>query len=151
MAGGGHFLGLWRHGGIGDLDRCDSAARNLPSRDSFQSIYTKLSSPAAFQQFKDALTGDPRLNVKVMRQTEYYSEQSTAVTRLINTLGVLIARLMAGGASFGALNTIYSAVSARTREIATLHALGFGRGSVVVSVMLESRLPTFQRLSAPSD
>jgi putative ABC transport system permease protein len=106
--------------------------------DSFQSVYTKLSSPAAFQQFKDALTTDPRLNVKVLRQTDYYAEQSTAVTKLITTLGVLIASLMAIGAVFGALNTMYSAVSARTREIATLRALGFGSGSVVVSVMLES-------------
>jgi len=106
--------------------------------DSFQSVYTKLSSPAAFQQFKDALTTDPRLNVKVLLQTDYYAEQSTAVTKLITTLGVLIASLMAIGAVFGALNTMYSAVSARTREIATLRALGFGSGSVVVSVMLES-------------
>jgi putative ABC transport system permease protein len=106
--------------------------------DSFQSVYTKLSSPAAFQQFKDALTGDPRLSVKVQRQTDYYAEQSTAVTRLITSLGVLIAFVMALGAVFGALNTMYSAVSARSREIATLRALGFGRGSVVVSVMLES-------------
>jgi putative ABC transport system permease protein len=106
--------------------------------DSFQSVYTKLSSPAAFQQFKDALTTDPRLNVKVLLQTDYYVEQSTAVTKLITTLGVLIASLMAIGAVFGALNTMYSAVSARTREIATLRALGFGSGSVVVSVMLES-------------
>jgi len=106
--------------------------------DSFQSVYTKLSSPTAFQQFKDALTTDPRLNVKVMRQTEYYAEQSTAVTKLITTLGFLIASLMAVGAVFGALNTMYSAVSARTREIATLRALGFGSASVVVSVMIES-------------
>jgi putative ABC transport system permease protein len=106
--------------------------------DSFQSVYTKLTSPSAFQQFKDALTADPRLNVKVMRQTEYYAEQSTAVTKLITTLGFLIASLMAVGAVFGALNTMYSAVSTRTREIATLRALGFGSGAVVVSVMLES-------------
>jgi putative ABC transport system permease protein len=106
--------------------------------DTFQSIYTKLASPASFQQFKDGLTSDPRLNVKVMRQTEYYAEQSTAVTRLVTTLGVLIASLMAIGAVFGALNTMYNAVAARTREIATLRALGFGSGSVVVSVLLES-------------
>src|SRR5260370_28631630 len=60
------------------------------------------------------------------------------MTKMINTLGVLIAGLMAVGATFGALNTMYSAVSARTREIATLRAVGFGRGSVVVSVMMES-------------
>jgi len=106
--------------------------------DSFQSVYTKLASPTSFQQFKDALTTDPRLNVKVLRQTDYYAEQSTAVTKLITTLGFLIASLMAIGAVFGALNTMYSAVSTRTREIATLRALGFGSGAVVVSVMIES-------------
>jgi putative ABC transport system permease protein len=106
--------------------------------DTFQSVYVKLNSPAAFPQFKDSLTADPRLNVKVLRQTEYYAEQSTAVTKLITTLGFLIAFLMAIGAVFGALNTMYSAVSARTREIGTLRALGFGSGAVVVSVMLES-------------
>jgi putative ABC transport system permease protein len=106
--------------------------------DTFQSVYVKLSSPEAFQGFKDALTTDPRLNVKVLRQTEYYTEQSTAVTKLINTLGFLVASLMAVGAVFGALNTMYSSVSARTREIATLRALGFGSGAVVVSVMIES-------------
>ena len=76
--------------------------------------------------------------MKVLRQTEYYAEQSTAVSRLITTLGFLIASLMAIGAVFGALNTMYSSVSARTREIATLRALGFGSGAVVVSVMIES-------------
>jgi len=106
--------------------------------DSFQSVYTKLSSPAAFDQFKDTLTTDPRVSVKVLRQTEYYADQSTAVTKLITTLGVMIAFLMAIGAVFGALNTMYSAVSTRTREIATLRALGFGSGAVLVSVMLES-------------
>ena len=74
----------------------------------------------------------------MLRQTDYYAEQSTAVTKLITTLGFLIAFLMAIGAVFGALNTMYSSVSARTREIATLRALGFGSGAVVVSVMLES-------------
>jgi putative ABC transport system permease protein len=105
---------------------------------SFQSVYARLTSPDAFQQFKDALTTDPRLNVQVERQSEYYSKQSTLVTTLITTLGVLIASLMAVGAVFGALNTMYNSVSTRTREIATLRALGFGSGAVVVSVMLES-------------
>jgi putative ABC transport system permease protein len=106
--------------------------------DTFQSVYVKLTSPGAFQTFKDGLTTDPRLNVKVLRQTDYYAEQSTAVTKLITTLGYLIAALMAIGAVFGALNTMYSSISARTREIATLRALGFGSGAVVVSVMIES-------------
>ena len=104
----------------------------------FQSVYARLTSPSALQAFKDSLTSDPRLSVKVLRQTDYYAEQSTVLTTLITTLGVLIASLMAVGAVFGALNTMYNSVSARTREIATLRALGFGSGAVVVSVMLES-------------
>jgi putative ABC transport system permease protein len=119
---------------------CDASVLQAAYKrdDTFQSVQVKLVSPGAFQEFKDALTTDPRLNVKVLRQAEYYVEQSTAVTRLITTLGVLIAFLMAIGAVFGALNTMYSSVSARTREIATLRALGFGSGAVVVSVMIES-------------
>jgi putative ABC transport system permease protein len=98
----------------------------------------KLSSTNAFDEFKDALTTDPRLSVKVVRQNEYYAEQSTVVYNLITGLGTLIASLMALGAVFGALNTMYSAVAARTREIATLRALGFGSGPVVISILLES-------------
>jgi putative ABC transport system permease protein len=111
--------------------------------DTFQSVYVKLASPGAFEEFKDGLTTDPRLTVKVLRQAEYYADQSTAVTKLITTLGYLIAALMAVGAVFGALNTMYSSVSARTREIATLRALGFGSGAVVVSVMIESLVLAF--------
>jgi putative ABC transport system permease protein len=108
--------------------------------DSFQSVYVRLISPGAFQAFKDSLTTNPQLSVKVVRQSEYYAEQSETITRLITTLGFLIAFLMAIGAVFGALNTMYSAVAARTREIATLRALGFGGGAVVVSLMIESLL-----------
>ena len=106
--------------------------------DSFQSVYTRLNSPGAFTAFKDSLTSNPRLSVKVERQSDYYAGQSETLNRLITTLGVLVAGLMAVGAVFGALNTMYSAVAARTREIATLRALGFGRGAVVVALMLES-------------
>ncbi len=105
---------------------------------SFQSVHARLASPNFFDKFKDALTTDPRLNVKVMRQPEYYAEQSTALTTLITVLGNLIGTLMGVGAVFGALNTMYNSVSTRTREIATLRALGFGSGAVVVSVMLEA-------------
>jgi putative ABC transport system permease protein len=106
--------------------------------DSFQSVYVKLKSADAFPEFKDSLTTNPQLNVKVERQSDYYAAQSTAITTLITTLGFLIASLMAVGAVFGALNTMYSAVAARTREIATLRALGFGSGAVVIALMLES-------------
>ncbi len=105
---------------------------------SWQSVYARLTSAEAFQEFKDSLTTNPQLNVKVVRQTDYYAEQSTQMTRLIQTLGYAIAALMGLGAVFGALNTMYSAVSARTREIATLRALGFGAGPVVFSLLIES-------------
>jgi len=108
--------------------------------ESFQSVHARLVSPEAFQEFKDALTTNPRLNVKVLRQSDYYAAQSETLTRLITTLGVLIAGLMAVGAVFGALNTMYSAVAVRTREIATLRALGFGSGAVVTALLLESLL-----------
>jgi putative ABC transport system permease protein len=106
--------------------------------DSYQSVYARLASPGAFQQFKDSLTSNPRLQTKVQRVSDYYTEQSSMLTQLITGLGYLIATLMAVGAVFGALNTMYSAVSARTREIATLRALGFGRGAVVLALMIES-------------
>ena len=108
--------------------------------DAFQSVYVKLTSAAAFQEFQQSLANNPRLNVKVLRQPDFYAEQSTAVTRFITTIGVFIASLMALGALFGALNTMYGAVAARTREIATLRALGFGAGPVVCSVLAESLL-----------
>lgn len=106
--------------------------------DSFQSVYAKLESADAFQVFKDSLTSNPQLSVKVLRQSDHYAEQATTLTTLITTLGFLIASLMAVGAVFGALNTMYSAVAARTREIATLRALGFGRGAIVIALMIES-------------
>ncbi len=106
--------------------------------DAYQSVYAKLSSPASFEEFKAALTTDPRLKVKVLRQGEFLADQSSMLTAFIRNFGVFIAAMMALGALFGALNTMYSAVAARTREIATLRALGFGRSPVILSVMIES-------------
>ena len=107
---------------------------------SYQSVYVKLESPASFDAFKDALTADPRLNVTVIRETEYYAEQSVLLHQLIRTIGFMIAILMGIGAVFGAVNTMYTAVATRTREIATLRALGFGSLPVVFSVLAESML-----------
>src|SRR5439155_1583845 len=109
-------------------------------RTGFQSVYAWLESPDAFQRFKDALTSDPRLDVEVKREDEYYEAQSQVLRTLVRTLGNVVALLMAVGATFGALNTMYSAVAARGREIATLRALGFQAGPVLVSVMAESLL-----------
>jgi len=107
---------------------------------SYQAVYAKLESPGAYQEFKDALTSDPRLNVKPMRESEYYEEQSAMLYKLVTGLGTLIAVIMGLGAVFGALNTMYTAVSSRAREIATLRALGFHSGPVVISVLMESLL-----------
>jgi putative ABC transport system permease protein len=104
----------------------------------FQSVTVRLTSPEAFQHFKDTLTSDPRLTLDVEREIEYYDKQSQALTRLITVLGTLVALVMGVGAVFGALNTMYSAVSERSREIATMRALGFGAGSVVTSFVFEA-------------
>ena len=107
---------------------------------SYQSVYARLESVDAFQKYKDALTTDPRLNVTVIREPDYYSQQSQVLQTVIRSIGFGIAALMGLGAIFGALNTMYSAVANRTREIATLRALGFGSSPVVMSVLFEAVL-----------
>lgn len=109
----------------------------------FQSATVHLESPDSFQQFKDAVTSDPRMNVDVMREIDYYAKQSTTMTRLITILGGLVAAIMAIGAIFGALNTMYSAVAERGREIATMRALGFSSWNVVLSFLFEALLISF--------
>jgi putative ABC transport system permease protein len=129
------------NGGVAESEIWTDAAVLQPAYhrgNTYQSVYARLSSAEAFTEFRDALTTNPQLNVKVVRQSEFYAEQSTALTAFIQGIGVTIAGLMALGALFGALNTMYSAVAARTREIATLRALGFGAMPVVLSVLLES-------------
>jgi putative ABC transport system permease protein len=106
----------------------------------FQSVTAHLSSPEAFQEFKDAVTADPRANVDVTREIDYYAKQSTVMTRLITVLGGIVAAIMAVGAVFGALNTMYSAVAERGREIATMRALGFSTTNVILSFLFEALL-----------
>jgi putative ABC transport system permease protein len=108
--------------------------------DSFQSVTVHLTSPDALQRFKDAMTADPRMNVDVAREGDYYDKQSQVMTQTITILGGMVAGIMAIGAIFGALNTMYSAVAERAREIATLRALGFGGSSVVLSFVIEALL-----------
>ncbi len=109
----------------------------------FQSATVHLVSPDSFQQFKDAVTSDPRMNVDVIREIDYYAKQSTTMTRLITVLGGLVAAIMAIGAVFGALNTMYSAVAERGREIATMRALGFSAWNVILSFLFEALLISF--------
>ncbi|PYT63858.1 MAG: ABC transporter permease [Acidobacteria bacterium] len=109
----------------------------------FQSVTVHLTSPGTLQQLKDAITSDPRLNVDVTREVDYYAKQSTRMTTLITRLGGFVAFVMAVGAVFGALNTMYSAVAERGREIATMRALGFAGPSVVISFLVEALLISF--------
>ncbi|HEY9545893.1 MAG TPA: FtsX-like permease family protein [Solimonas sp.] len=121
---------------IADADTVQSAFR----RNMFQSVTALLDAPSAFERFKDALTTNPTLTVDVKREPDYYAEQSKQLTKLLNFIAYFVGGIMAVGAMFGALNTMYSAVSARSREIATLRAIGFGSGPVVFSVFAESLL-----------
>ena len=148
--GGGHWhvVGIFDAGGSSFDSEVWCDARVLddvykrPSN-IFQSATVHLSSPGAFGQFKDAVTSDRRLNFDVTREIDYYAKQSTRMTQLITILGGLVAFVMAIGAVFGALNTMYSAVAERGREIATMRALGFGGGAVVFSFLVEALLISF--------
>jgi putative ABC transport system permease protein len=105
---------------------------------SYQSVLVRLDTPASFDSFRDWLTSNPQLNVAVRRERDYYAQQSEGITSLIRTVGMAIAALMAIGAIFGAVLTMYTAVATRAREIATLRALGFNAAAVLVSVLSES-------------
>ena len=104
----------------------------------YQSVYARLESADSFQAVKDAMTADPRLRVTIVKEQDYYEAQSRTLQSIIRTVGFIIAGLMGLGAIFGAVNTMYSAVASRTREIATLRALGFGSLPVVISVLVEA-------------
>ncbi|MEP6782412.1 MAG: ABC transporter permease [Acidobacteriota bacterium] len=104
----------------------------------FQTVLAKLDSSQSFDTFRDWLIANPQVNLQIRRETEYYAQQSRALSTLIRTVGFGIAALMGIGAVFGAILTMYTAVSTRSREIATLRALGFNTTSVVVSVLTES-------------
>jgi putative ABC transport system permease protein len=128
-------------GGVAETEIwCDARVLQGAYRrgNSFQVVLAHLDSTNTFDTFKDWLTANPQLNVQVRRETEYYAQQSRALSSLIRTIGFGIAALMGIGAVFGAVLTMYTAVSTRSREIATLRALGFNATSVVVSVLAES-------------
>ena len=145
--GGGHWqvVGVFDAGGSAFDSEvwCDAKILNqilLRPPNIYQSATVHLASPADFQQFKDSVTTDPRLNVDTMREIDYYAKQSTTMTQLITVLGGIVAAIMAVGAVFGALNTMYSAVAERGREIATMRALGFSNLNVLLSFLFEALL-----------
>ncbi len=119
---------------------CDSRVLQGAYRrgNTYQTVLARLDSSQSFDTFRDWLTANPQVNVQVRRETEYYAQQSRQLSTLIRTVGFGIAALMGIGAVFGAILTMYTAVSTRSREIATLRALGFNTMSVLVSVLSES-------------
>jgi len=119
-----------------DVEALNAADR----RGGYQSVTVQLESARAFAAFKDALTSNPALSVDVWREREYYEQQSKMMGRMITIVAYVVGGIMAIGAVFSALNTMYSAVSARVREIATLRALGFGATAMVMSVLVEAVL-----------
>lgn len=139
-----HVVGVFDAGGtVPDSELwCDAGVLAPLYRrgNSRQAVYVRLTSPAAFTPFKDRLTTDPRVKLKVMREQEYYAGQSETLSKTIVLIGGIIGVLMGIGALFVAIITMYSAVASRTREIATLRALGFRGGPVVISVLAESMM-----------
>jgi putative ABC transport system permease protein len=109
-------------------------------RSAFQSVTVKLTDASALRRLKAALASDPRLKLDALTTRDYYGRQSAGLTKLIRILGNVIGTIMAIGAVFGALNSMYAAVAGRAREIATLRAIGFSGLSVVTGVMLETLL-----------
>lgn len=105
-----------------------------------QSVAARLINPDALEALQRRFAADPRMRVRVERETEYYQKASQMMTTFITVLGSLVALVMALGAVFAALNTMYSAVSERSREIATIRALGFGAGPVITSFVIEALL-----------
>jgi putative ABC transport system permease protein len=106
----------------------------------YKSMTVQLESAESFDQFKDALTTNPQLAVEVVRETEYLAIQSRGLNEFLTVLAYVVGGIMALGATFGAMNTMYSAVSARAIEIATLRAIGFTGGAIVMSVLAEALL-----------
>jgi len=122
---------------LADVDTVTSAIERTAG---YSSAIGLLASPDSFDAFKDALTTDPRLKVDVQREPDYYAAQSKDLSKTLKVVGTTVAAIMAIGAMFGALNSMYSAVATRSLEIATLRAIGFGGVPIVISVLLEALL-----------
>jgi putative ABC transport system permease protein len=119
---------------IADADTVMPAYR----RQAFQSVSLQLETPESFTTLKDALTTNPTMSVDVFTEQQYYAQQSERLGTLLFFIAYVVGGIMAVGALFSALNTMYSAVSTRTLEIATLRAIGFGATPVVISVLAEA-------------
>ena len=130
-SGDAHDSELWT-----DIETLSSAY----NRRAYQSVTVGVQGKQGFKQLTEALANDPRLKLDALTTRDYYSKQSAGLAKLIKILGMVIGSIMAIGAVFGALNTMYAAVAGRAREIATMRAIGFRGTPVVMAVMLETML-----------
>jgi putative ABC transport system permease protein len=130
--GGGFESEVW-----GDLNVLAPA---FLRRGGYQSVTVRLKDPAAVTGFNDDLSRNPRMQVQLVQERKYYDDQSAQVSGPLLALAVFVALVMGVGAVFGAMNTMYAIVAARTREIGTLRALGFSRWSILFSFVFESTL-----------
>ena len=110
------------------------------SRNTYQSASVQLESKASMQQFKDALTSDPSVALEVRSQADSMKANFGQLNSLLDFVAYFVGTVMASGAIFGALNSLYASVDSRRREIATLRAIGFNSGPIIVSVLLEGML-----------
>ena len=144
---------VWKVVGVfesnGDIHESELLTNNVPLQTAMrrgggsQSVTVMLNSPQDFSAFKDALTSNPNVSVDVVTERQYFTEQSSRIAPMLSIVAYVIGGIMAVGAIFGALNTMYSAVSTRSVEIATLRAIGFGPTPIVISVLVEAMLLAF--------
>jgi putative ABC transport system permease protein len=135
-------VGVFATGDVNESTLMADAATLLSAyqRTAVNSVTVRLQSEDAFDEFKSSLTTNPTLSVTVERESDYYRQESEEAGQFFNLVTTFVGGIMALGAVFAALNTMYSAVSSRARDIATLRAIGFGASGVVVSVLIEALL-----------
>jgi putative ABC transport system permease protein len=140
-------VGSFEGGGSGHDSELIADKQTLNSTyqrgNSEQSVWVVLDPQGGFQTFKDSITTNPQLQVDVSTEKDFGTQQSAQISSILKIVAYVVGGIMAIGAIFGALNTMYSAVSTRAREIATLRAIGFGPVPVIVSVFVEALLLAF--------
>jgi putative ABC transport system permease protein len=136
------IVGVYRSGDVAESGMLTDAAtlQSAYQRAVFNSVTVRLESADSFDAFKTALTTNPSLSVDVFREPDYFAQQTEDLSGLFFFVTYIVTGIMAAGALVGAINTMYSAVSTRRLEIATLRAIGFGASGVIVSVLAEAVL-----------
>jgi putative ABC transport system permease protein len=137
------ITGSFESGGDGNESQMFADSETVLSSmraNAFKSVTVLLTGPDAFKQFKSSLMTNPMLTVDVIREPEYLAVQTRDINYFLTLIAYLVGGIMGLGALFGALNTLYSAVSTRSKEIATLRVFGFGATAILTSVLAEALL-----------